>query len=616
MQDQLKKKLRNIPAMPGVYLLKDHNDRVIYVGKASSLRHRLGSYFSKNNMLSPRLRSLQEKLADIDFVVTDTEVEALILECNLIKEYRPRFNVNLKDDKDYPYLMITPEFYPRMELLRLSQREGRRGRYQPAPGKEEKYFGPFTDVGAVRETMRFISSIFPLRRCRQFLDGSPSTSRPCLNYQMNRCLAPCRGEKKVSSAEYGKMVRQVILFLQGRYSELENKLRNKMEEAAHKHNFEEAAILRDRLHSLQRVAGQRQNMILNENNAERDILALGRHKNRSAVHLFKIRGGKLLSQDHFLLAGAEHVENEEIIASFIKNYYNRADNFPSEVVASDHPADAELLKKWLKVKAGRRVNLRVPRRGYLKNLVDLARRNSQLRLEEEEQQRSKTIEQPLEDLGKLVGLGTAPKRIEGFDISHLYGDQPVGAMVVFYYGEPSKQDYRRFNIRKVSAGDDYAALQEVLKRRAGQESWPNPDLIIIDGGKGQLSSARAVLDKTSMRDINIVALAKNPDQVFLEGSSLPVPLAADNAMLKMLQRIRDEVHRFALSGHRRRRIHSSTHSRLEEIPGVGPKRRKALLNYFGSTGKVMNAKVDQLAEVPGISSSLAGIIYHSLHKEV
>ncbi len=612
MLEQLKDKVRQVPAMPGVYLLKDKYGRVIYVGKANLLRQRLKSYLVDNGAMSPRLRSLQSKLADIDYVVTDTEVEALILECNLIKEYRPRFNVNLKDDKDYPYLILTPELYPRMELLRLSQRGGRRGRYYPVPGKEEQRFGPFTDVGAVRETMRFIGSVFPLRRCRQPLDGSPAADRPCLNYQMGRCLAPCRGETEVSPEEYDRMVRQVILFLQGRYGELESRLKVHMEEAARDHRFEEAALLRDRLQSLQRVAGQQQKMTLNEDDAERDVLALGRYKDRAAVHLFQVRGGKLLNQEHFPLTGAEEVEADEVMASFIKSYYNQVESLPPEIVTSDQPADQGLLKEWLKGKAGRRIELRLPRRGSLKKLVDLARRNCCLRLEEDEEQRVRKTEQPLAELGRLVGLEAPPERIEGFDISHLRGGAPVGAMVVFRFGEPCKEGYRRFNIRSARAGDDYGALQEVLMRRAGQDTWPKPDLILIDGGRGQLSAAREALAETALGEVPLAALAKDPDQLFLEGTALPVRMAANNPVLQMLQRIRDEVHRFAIGGHRGRRSRSGIRSRLEEIPGVGSSRRKALLKHFGSVDRVRNATVDQLAEVPGISRALAENISSSL----
>ncbi len=613
MLEQLKDKIKQIPAMPGVYLLKDKYGRVIYVGKANSLCHRLRSYLTVNETISPRLRSLQARLSDIDYMVTDTEVEALILECNLIKEYRPRFNVNLKDDKDYPYLILTPELYPRLELLRLSQLSGKRGRYQVFPGREEKRFGPFTDVRAVRETMRFVGASFPLRRCRQALDGSPSPHRPCLNYQMARCLAPCRGRDNVTMERYNRIVSQVNLFLQGKYQELEGNLKIQMDQAAQDCRFEEAASLRDRLQALQRVAGQQQKMTLNNDDAERDILALGRYENRTAIHMFKIRGGKLLSQEHFTLSGAEEVEDEEVIASFIKSYYNQAESLPPQILTSNQPAEIELLKEWLKGKAGRKVELRIPRRGSLKKLVDLARRNCCLRLKDDTEQESRTIEQPLEELGRLIGNDSPPEMIEGFDISHLRGENPVGAMVVFRSGKPYKEGYRRFNVRTAEPGDDYGALQEVLKRRAGQENWPLPDFILIDGGRGQLSAARKALSGTKLEKVPLAALAKDPDRLFFEHTLLPLRLPANNPLLKFMQRIRDEVHRFAISGHRSKRLRSITHSRLEDIPGVGPSRRKALLNYFSNMDRMQKASLDQLAEVPGISRNLAEKIYQSLH---
>jgi excinuclease ABC subunit C len=613
--DRLKEKVRRFPELPGVYLLKDKNDRIIYVGKALSLRQRVRSYLADNESLSPRLRSLQARLAGIDYVVTDTEVEALILECNLIKEYRPRFNVNLKDDKDYPYLILTAEHYPRMELLRLSQKSGRRGHYRPSPEKEERRFGPYTNVGAVRETMRLLGTIFPLRRCRQPLDGNPSSSRPCLNFQMKRCLAPCRGEAEVSPADYDRVVKQIILFLQGRYNELESKLKLQMEEAAREQRFEEAAGLRDRLLALQRVAGQQQKMLSAENSIDRDVLALARLGRRSAVHLFQIRDGKLLSQEHFTLTGTDKVDDDEVMASFIKSYYNRAEIFPVEILASGQPADSELISRWLKLKAGRKVDLRVPHRGSLKKLIELARRNCLLRLQEEEEQRMRMTEQPLQELAHLLGLSNPPERIEGYDISHLRGGEPVGAMVVFRNGKPSKEDYRRFNIRKAPSGDDYAALQELLQRRAGQKNWPEPALILIDGGKGQLNSVREALHGTILAGIPLAALAKNPDRLFLEASPLPVLLAADNTMLQLLQRIRDEVHRFAVAGHRLRRSRSSIHSLLEEIPGVGQARRKALLDHLGSVEEIRQASIERLREIPGISSSLAAVIYQHLHED-
>jgi excinuclease ABC subunit C len=388
-----------------------------------------------------------------------------------------------------------------------------------------------------------------------------------------------------------------------------------MEEAAREQRFEEAAGLRDRLLALQRVAGQQQKMLSAENNIDRDVLALARLGRRSAVHLFQIRDGKLLSQEHFTLTGTDTVDEDEVMASFIKSYYNRAEIFPVEILTSDQPADSELISRWLKLKAGRKVDLRVPHRGSLKKLIELARRNCLLRLQEEEEQRMRMTEQPLQELAHLLGLSNPPERIEGYDISHLRGGEPVGAMVVFRNGKPSKGDYRRFNIRKAPSGDDYAALQELLQRRAGQKNWPEPALILIDGGKGQLNSVREVLHDTILAGIPLAALAKNPDRLFLEGSPLPVLLAADNTMLQLLQRIRDEVHRFAVAGHRLRRSRSSIHSLLEEIPGVGQARRKALLDHLGSVEEIRQASIERLREVPGISSSLAAVIYQHLHED-
>ena len=613
MLHDLKNKVSLFPEQPGVYLLKDENGRILYVGKALSLRQRVRSYLADRESLSPRLRSLQARLADIDYVVTDNEVEALILECSLIKEYRPRFNVNLKDDKDYPYLILTAEYYPRLELLRLSQINDRRGRYRPSAEKEERRFGPYTNVGAVRETMRLLNAIFPLRRCRQPLDGSPAASRPCLNFQMKRCLAPCRGESEVTSAGYNNMVKQVVFFLQGNFIELEKELKRQMEEAAREQCFEEAAALRDRLVALQRVAGQQQKVLSIENSIDRDVLALARHGRRAAVHLFRIRDGKLLGQDHFSLSGAGEVDDDEVIASFIKTYYSRAETFPAEIIASGQPAESELLGRWLKVKAGRKITLRVPRRGPLKKLVELTGRNCLLRLEEAEKQRLRMTEEPLLEIARLLSLPKLPERIEVYDISHLRGEEPVGSMAVFQHGEPSKADYRRFNIRRAPAGDDYAALRELLQRRAAREGWPKPDLIIIDGGRGQLNTVREALHSTALEDIPVAALAKNPDQLFLENSPLPLLLPANNTMLQLLQRIRDEAHRFAVSGHRLRRSRGSIHSLLEDIPGIGQARRKALLEHFGSFELIRQASLEKLRAVPGISRSVAAAIYQYLH---
>lgn len=610
MFEDLKKKAGRFPDLPGVYLLKDRNDRIIYVGKAGSLRKRVRSYFTEKTASSPRLRSLQKNLAAIDYLVTDSEVEALILECSLIKEYRPRFNVNLKDDKDYPYLLLTPELYPRLELLRLSQLTSRKGRYDPHPGRAERLFGPYTDVGAVRETVQFMGAIFPLRRCRRPLDGSPNSERPCLNFQMKRCLAPCRGEGAVAAAEYEHLVQQVVLFLLGRHGELEKRLQKQMEEAAAGERFEEAAAMRDRLHSLRRVAGQQQKVLVTGGGPDRDVLALVRRDSAAGVHLFLIRDGRLLSQKHFNLTGAEEdLGDSEVLASFIKSYYSRVDHLPAELLLSADPADALLFTAWLSEKAGRKVKLRAPKRGQLFKLVELAKRNCLLKMEEEEIRIKSRITGPLAELGCLLGVEEPPVRIEAYDISHLHGGAAVGAMIVFNRGEADREQYRRFNLQKASPGDDYAALREVLQRRAARGDWPQPDLLLIDGGKGQLNAATAALQETALAGLPVVALAKDPDRLFLEGATLPVLLPAENSTLQLLQRIRNEAHRFAVSGHRKRKIRGTVYSRLENIPGVGPARRAALLGAFGSIEKVRRAEIAELAKVPGISHRLAEAIY-------
>ncbi len=610
MLEELKDKVSRFPDLPGVYLLKDRQDRIIYVGKAGSLRKRVRSYLTGKVDFSPRLRSLLNQLASIDYLVTDSEVEALILECSLIKEHRPRFNVNLKDDKDYPYLLITPELYPRLELLRLAQKSSRKARFEAYPGRSERRFGPYTDVGAVRDTMDFLGTLLPLRRCRQPLDGSPAAERPCLNYQIKRCLAPCRGDEAVGPEDYMQVVQQTALFLEGRLGELEKGLIRDMEAAAAAEQFERAAAIRDRCLALQQVTGQQQKMLFTGGRPDSDILALARLNIYAAVHLFMVRDGKLLSQKHFNLTGADDLDDAEVMASFIKSYYSRVEKPPPEIVSGTEPADAELISAWLGDKAGYRVKLRSPRWGSLHKLVNLAEKNALLKLEEEAETRSRRTEEPLAELGRLLGAEQPPERIEAYDISHLRGGAAVGAMVVFINGEAGKDEYRRFNIKKAAPGDDYAALAEVLQRMAaGAARGPQPDLLLIDGGRGQLSSAAEALHGGPLEKVPLAALAKDPDRLYLAGSSLPVMLPADNAALQLLQRIRNEAHRFAVSGHRALKGRSAIRSRLENIPGVGPAKRAALLAAFGSIEQVRLAGIEELCSVPGINRALAEKIY-------
>lgn len=406
------------------------------------------------------------------------------------------------------------------------------------------------------------------------------------------------------------------MFLQGSFGELEEELKEKMQEEAAREHFEEAALLRDRLQALEIIARQQQKMLQAANSPDRDILALVRLEKRVAVQLFQVRKGKLLNQEHFPLQGTEEMDDPEVVSSFIKSYYHRLEEIPREILYSVEPAERELLENWLKIKAGRKVRLHRPQRGALKKLMDLAYRNGMLYLEEAERAALKPAEEPLEELGRLVGLEGAPERIEAFDISHLQGDEPVGSMVVFLDGEPYSSAYRRFNIRQAGPGDDYAALKEVLRRRASNHGWPRPDLLFIDGGRGQLTVAREALRGTELETVPLLALAENPDRLFLESGTLPVRLAAFDPLLHLLQRIRDEAHRFALSGHRARKRKTALSSSLELVPGIGPARRKALLKHFGSMEKLGQARAEELAQVPGISLSLARQLEAHFEKEV
>jgi excinuclease ABC subunit C len=613
---QLQDKVSRLPASPGVYLFKDAVGRVIYVGKAVSLRQRARSYLTEGGAATPRLKALQAQMRDIEYLVTDSEVEALVLECNLIKEHRPRYNVNLRDDKDYPCLRLTSEPYPRLEYLRLSQKEGR-GRIKQAAQtvqSTERFFGPYTNAGAVRHTMRLLGKIFPLRRCRQPLTGDPSFARPCLNYQMKRCLAPCRGAESVSVEEYSAQVKQVVLFLEGRQTELERELEERMKLASSQERYEEAAGLRDQLITLRQVSDRQQKVLDLQKAADQDILALVRNGKETAVHMFVVREGKLLRQEHFQLKKAAGELVSDLLSAFIKAYYSRGALPPSEIILSSPVDEKDLLQRWLKELAGYRVLLITPTRGDRRKLLDLAQRNGQHRLEEELQRSRQREQLPLAELAAVAGLTQELKRIEGYDISHLQGREAVGSMVVFEQGRPHKGSYRHFHLRRTPPGDDYAALQEVIGRRFARTDWPLPELILIDGGKGQLGAVREALDQAGFTLLPVLSLAKNPDQLFIQGAESPLILPAHSTLLQLLQRIRDEAHRFAQDYHRLLRRRGTSRSALERIPGIGSKRRAALLNHFGSMENLIRASEKQIESVPGFGKSISRSLYRHLHQ--
>lgn len=614
----IEEKLQRLPETPGVYMLKDSRQRIIYVGKARSLRQRVRSYFHSPQGLSPRIQSLVAQVADIDFIATDTEVEALILECNLIKHYHPRFNVQLRDDKTYPYLKLTlGEEFPRLLITR-----------QVNPG-EGRYFGPYTDVGALRETLRFLARIFPLRSCKSA--KLPVRSRACLNAHIGQCLAPCQGE--VSAEEYAELVKQVVLFLEGQTEHLREELRTRMEGAAEALQFERAARLRDQLRALEAVI-EKQKVVLGRRE-DLDVIGLARSGREAVAQVFFVREGKLVGRESFRLLHHEEGEGE-LLAAFLKQYYAAASFLPPVVLlpAALPPEEEKIILDWLRGKKGKPVRLAVPRRGEKRELVAMAVKNASFALEEEVREEEMSAEgdasrdsarsgkEALRQLQDDLGLNRYPRRIEGFDISHLQGRAGIGSQVVFIEGEPCRSQYRRFSLRTVSGPDDYAALEEVLRRRfvRGREEQQLlkegklekekarfaefPDLILIDGGRGQVQAAARVLEEMGL-EIPCIGLAKEQEHLYWPGAAEPLVLPRRAASLKLLQRVRDEAHRFAVEAHRRQRGRAAVHSLLEEIPGIGPARRRALLQHFGSLERMRQASVEELAQVKGMSRAAA-----------
>lgn len=592
--------LEGIPSSPGVYFFKDKEGKIIYVGKASSLRSRVRSYFQKETSLDSKSRVLVKKIADLEYIVTDSEVEALVLESNFIKEYRPRYNVLLKDDKQYPYIKITTaEFFPRIFLERNFVQDGSR------------YFGPYTNVGAVRSTLDLLRKIFPLRFCRQNLHlGKAKGQRPCLNYQMGRCLAPCQGTVEVS--EYQRVVKEIILFLEGKQDVLLVEFREKMQQAAADLKFEQASLWRDRCQSLETIL-QKQKIVSTDLN-DQDVLALvsnDSEKKTALVQVFFIRSGKLVGKEQFFLKNTVNRGNDEILKSFIQQFYNRAFYIPREILLSSESEDKELLEEWLKGLKGKKVFLRTPRRGVKLDLVKMATKNAHFFLAQKEifSSRQESLnQQGLEELALLLNLDTLPYRIEGYDISTLQGENTVASRVVFIAGKPAKEKYRRYRIQTVTGIDDYAGMREVLKRRFYSlregEELSLPNLILIDGGQGHLSAARQAFEETGT-NIPFVSLAKEEEIIFRGDGGEPLNLPAVSPALRLLQQVRDEAHRFAVSYHRLLRKKSIRQGILDDIPGIGPARKKALLQHFESLEKIKAASLQELLLVKGINQAIA-----------
>ncbi|WP_273846444.1 excinuclease ABC subunit UvrC [Rubrobacter calidifluminis] len=599
----------HLPTTPGVYIFRDAEGRILYVGKARNIRSRVANYFTRSGDGRPKVAELRSRVRRIDFITTRGETEALVLESNLIKRHRPRFNASLRDDKSYPYIVVTTgDEYPRVFATRS------------AHDPRHRYFGPFPSAGSVHATLDVLNKTFPFRKCRGAKPGRKS-GVPCLNYHIGRSSAPCIGA--ISKEEYARIIDEVIAFLEGRVDGLIRDREEAMCEAASRMDFERAAKLRDELSALRHVRDRQQATLASEDSFD----AFGVHAGgeSACVQVFAVRGGQIVNRDSFLLDNYGEVGEESIVLQFVPQYYENA-AVPREVLV---PADAGLepLAEHLSSLRGGRVDVHRPRRGDKRRVLELAMKNAEAGLEHEralEEARRSRIASTLERLQEELALPKLPVRIECYDISNTMGTDSVASMVVFQGGRPAKDQYRRFRIKTVEGSDDFASMAEVIRRRLarlreGDEKFsPAPDLMLLDGGKGQLSAVVPVLEEMGvgdeLPDIPLRSLAKREEEVFEPGRPAPVLLGRDSPELHLLQRVRDEAHRFANAYHRRLRGRRMTASILDELPGVGPARKKRLLEYFGTPEAFMDASLEELESVPGIPGRVAREIHARLHR--
>jgi excinuclease ABC subunit C len=604
----LEEKLHRVLQKPGVYLLKDAGNIILYVGKAKNLRNRLRSHFKPGNKEDLRHRRLMARVCDFEVIVTDSEVEALILEANFVKEHRPRYNVDLKDDKSYPYIRVTSEPYPRVFITRKIVKDGSR------------YFGPYTDAGNMRQLMTAVRRIFPIRTC-QFRISSDSIRQKkhtvCLNYHIGRCRGPC--EDLVSREEYCGFVQQVVAFVQGKNKQLVEDLTQRMQQMARQQHYEEAAFLRNEIRSISTF--QAKQKVVDETLADRDLITVAAGDGDGVGVVFNVREGKITNRQHFFLKGAENVLDEEIVASFLKQYYLRADWIPDEVFIQMDVSERINIQSWLSGKKGKKVVVTAPKKGKKKQLMTMCWKNAQLLLEEIRIQKSQSgewIAPSVRALQKDLHLAVPPKRIEAFDISNTAGKDAVASLVVFENGKPVKSEYRKYKIRTVDGIDDYRMMAEVVERRLSRlikETKDLPDLILVDGGKGQLSAAMGVITKLELPNQSVIGLAKRLEEVFIPGISDPQNIPKSSPSLHLLQRVRDEAHRFAVQYHRSLRQKRIVKSVLDDIPTIGEARRGALIKTFGSVKGIRNASVDDIANVPGMNRSAAERVVEALQKK-
>jgi len=611
--EKIKSILATLPDKPGCYLMKDADGTIIYVGKAINLKNRVRSYFQQSSDHTYKTRQMVRKIRDIEWIVVASELEALILEMNLIKEHRPFYNVRLKDDKRYPYIKVHwADPFPKLSVTRNMVNDGSR------------YFGPYTSVWAVHQTLDILRKIFPYLTCAREITGNDE--RACLYYDIKLCSAPCIGA--VNQEEYRQMIDDLCRFLEGRTDPIMNRLKEAMTQASENLDYEKAAVYRDQIQAIDRVV-ERQKIISDERQ-DSDVIAMARSKGEACVQVFFIRSGKLIGREYFILEGTEAEENSEILEEFVKQFYSQAAYVPNKVMLPQEVEEARIIKEWLNTRrGGEKVQLTVPKRGQGKELIQMASENARETLKSLEIRWKADKDRQHQALGEIqavLGMAEIPNRIECYDISNTQGTSSVGSMVVFEQGVPAKKNYRRFNIKTVNQPDDFASMREVLKRRLSryiteqqEKDTPGykpdlafsilPDLLIVDGGKGQLRQAIEILEEFGLQgEFTIAGLAKQEEELFLPGKSDSVRLDDHSQGFYLVQRIRDEAHRFAITAHRNQRGKIGLASRLDVIPGVGPARRKELINRFGSIDGILAASVEEISQIKGISKEMAQAI--------
>lgn len=612
--------LKKLPDKPGVYIMKNENGEVIYIGKAISLKSRVRQYFqsSRNNTL--KVRTMVKNINEFEYIIVDNEVEALILEANLIKKYKPRYNILLRDDKQYPYIKVTTnEKYPRVIKTRKVLKDG------------AKYFGPYPNGYAVNDTLDIIRTLYPIRTCRLKLDGTKVINRPCLNYYIGRCLAPCQGN--VDEDVYMEMIDEIIMFLNGKEEKLIEAIEDKMEKASKNLDFENAARYRDQINSLN-VILEKQKIVSTKSLIDQDIIGMARGTENICIQVFFIRGGKIVGREHFFISDVEDTEKGEILSSFMKQFYLGTAYVSKEIFIEEGFEDEDTVSKWLSEKRGSKVSIRVPKRGEKSRLMEMVRKNALDSLNQygaDSLKRKKEQEEPLDELAIVMDLDEVPFRIEAFDISNIQGIEPVGSMVVFEKGMPKKSDYRRFKIRTVIGPDDYASMEEVIKRRfkRGLEEKKLikennievkgfsvfPDLIMIDGGKGQVNVTKRILFEMGL-EIPVCGLVKdeshNTRGIIYRNKEISLDI--NSSTFRFITRIQDEAHRFAISYHRSLRSKKLFKSVLDDIKGIGKIRKKALLKNFGSIDGIKKASIEELSEVESMNRTVSEEVYRFFRK--